>query len=142
MLSFTFSKLTYNLHIMQELKDFTQTSGFASPAEEYLELGLNLHNLVVKKPAATYFMRMQSDCMRGAGIYKDDIVVIDRSITPSPNHIVVAFYDNEFYLRRLVYHKGHYWLKAEAPLVSPLPIKEELEVCIWGVVTFNLHKQL
>lgn len=127
---------------MQEIKDFSKTSGFASPAEEYLETGLNLHSLVVKKPAATYFMRMQTDCMRGAGIYTGDLVVIDRSIAPLPNHIVVAFYDNEFYLRRLVHHKGRYWLKAEAPLVSPLPIKDDLEVCIWGVVTYNLHKHL
>lgn len=127
---------------MQEISDYSQTSGFASPAEEYMEVGLNLHSLVVKKTAATYFMRMQTDCMRGAGIYKDDIVVIDRSIPPRPNHIVVAFYDNEFYLRRLVYHKGQHWLKAEAPQVAPLLIKEDLEVCIWGVVTFNLHKQL
>lgn len=127
---------------MQEQKNFSKTSGFASPAEEYIETGLNLHSLVVKKPAATYFMRMQTDCMRGAGIFKGDLVIIDRSLSPLPNHIVAAYYNNEFYLRRLVFHKGHYWLKAEVPLVSPLLIKEDLDVCIWGVVSFNLHKHI
>ena len=81
---------------MQEINDYSQTSGFTSPAEEYMEVGLNLHNLVVKKTAATYFMRMQTDCMRGAGIFKDDIVVIDRSIPPRSNHIVVAFMITNF----------------------------------------------
>jgi len=96
--------------------------GFASPAEDDLDVPLNLHKYVVHHPAATFFVRMTGDAMEGHGIYNGDILVVDRSLTPKQESIVVALVDGEFIVR--VYGD----------------IAKEGEV--WGVVTFSVknHK--
>ena len=70
--------------------------GFPSPAEQYVDSPLNLHELLVKKPAATYFVRADGDSMTGAGIRSGDILVVDRSLEPGNGTIVIACVDNEF----------------------------------------------
>ena len=43
-------------------------AGFPSPAEQYQEPPLDLNELLVKRPAATFFVRVEGDSMVGAGI--------------------------------------------------------------------------
>jgi DNA polymerase V len=96
--------------------------GFASPAEDDLDVPLNLHTYVVRHRAATFFVRMTGRAMELHGIFDGDILVIDRSLTPKKDSIVVALIDGEFIVR--VYGD----------------ITKEGEV--WGVVTFSVkhHK--
>lgn len=116
--------------------------GFPSPALEYIEKGLNLHDYVVKKPAATYFMRAKGDSMTGAGIYPDDLLIIDRSITPTKGNIVAASIHGEMTLKRLAYQFGKPVLMPENPKYKPIFITEDSDFQIFGVLTFNLHKQI
>lgn len=116
--------------------------GFPSPALEYIEKGLNLHDYVVKKPAATFFMRAKGDSMTGAGIYPDDLLIIDRSITPTKGNIVAASIHGEMTLKRLGYQLGRPVLLPENSKYKPILITEESEFQIFGVLTFNLHKQI
>lgn len=58
-------------------------AGFPSPAEQYLEPPLDLNELLVRRPAATYFVRVQGDSMSGAGIADGDLLVVDRSLRPA-----------------------------------------------------------
>ncbi len=116
------------------------TTGFPSPATDYLEHELNLHHLVVKKPAATFFMKAANDSMLGAGIFSGDILVIDRSLTASAGHIVVANLDGELIVRRLCYKQGHPYLMAENKNYPPLAIRPENDFQIFGVLTYHLHK--
>src|SRR5208283_3271949 len=55
-------------------------AGFPSPADDYIEKNLDLNELLVQKPAATFFVRAQGESMLGAGIHPNDILVVDRSI--------------------------------------------------------------
>ncbi len=71
-------------------------AGFPSPAEQYLEPPLDLNDLLVKRPAATYFVRVQGDSMTNAGINDDDLLVVDRSLTPADGDVVIAALDGEF----------------------------------------------
>jgi DNA polymerase V len=57
------------------------SAGFPSPAQDSVEQRLDLNQLCVKRPAATYFVRVEGDSMIDAGIYPDDLLVVDRSIT-------------------------------------------------------------
>ena len=80
--------------------------------------------------------------MIGIGIYDGDTLVVDRSITPLHNQIVLAVIDNEFTVKRL-YKRGEIIkLIPENPSFSVIELTEGQELCIWGVVTFNLHKLL
>ena len=91
-------------------------AGFPSPAEQYLEPPLDLNELLVKRPAATYFVRVEGDSMIGAGIRDKDLLVVDRSLTPANGDIIIASVDGEFTVK--TYRTG---MKAAAASVSPRP---------------------
>ena len=76
-------------------------AGFPSPAEQYMEPPLDLNELLVKRPAATYFVRVSGDSMTGAGINDGDILVVDRSLRPADGDIIIACVDGDFTVKRL-----------------------------------------
>ena len=76
-------------------------AGFPSPAEQYIESPLDLNELLVHRPAATFFVRAAGDSMTGAGIRPGDILVVDRSLEARDGSIVIACVDNEFTVKYL-----------------------------------------
>lgn len=78
----------------------TVVAGFPSPAEQYQEQPLDLNELLVKRPAATFFVRVQGDSMICAGISDGDLLVVDRSLRPSDGDIIIACVDGEFTVKR------------------------------------------
>ena len=71
-------------------------AGFPSPAEQYQEPPLDLNELLVKRPAATFFVRVQGDSMIGEGIHDGDLLVVDRSLRPASGDIIIACVDGDF----------------------------------------------
>ena len=71
-------------------------AGFPSPAEQYLEPPLDLNELLVRRPAATYFVRVEGDSMVGAGIHDGDLLVVDRSLRPADGDVIIASVDGDF----------------------------------------------
>jgi len=114
-------------------------AGFPSPADDYIEKTLDLNELLVKKPAATFFARAQGESMLGAGIHPNDILVVDRSIDPIPGHIVICALNGELTVKRLDRENERWQLKAENPAYPDLVIHDDLELVIWGVVTNVIH---
>ena len=114
-------------------------AGFPSPADDYVEKTLDLNELLVQKPAATFFVRAQGESMLGAGIHPNDILVVDRSIEPVPGKIVICALNGELTVKRLERDNGQWQLKAENPAYPDIAIHEELEMVIWGVVTNVIH---
>ena len=70
-------------------------AGVPSPAEQCLEPPLDLNELLVKRPAATFFVRVEGDSMINAGIHDKDLLVVDRSITFTSGDIIIAAEDGE-----------------------------------------------
>lgn len=81
-------------------------AGFSSVADEHIETYLDLNQLIVKHPAATFFVRVSGNSMQGAGILSGDILVVDRSLTAQPGKIVVACLDGEFMVKRFTKKRG------------------------------------
>ena len=52
-------------------------AGFPSPAQDYVEQTLDLNDLCIRHPAATYFVRAEGDSMIEVGIFSGDILVVD-----------------------------------------------------------------
>ena len=65
-------------------------AGFPSPAEQYHEPPLDLNELLVKRPAATYFVRVEGESMIGEGIHDGDLLVVDRSLRPASGDVIIA----------------------------------------------------
>ena len=116
------------------------SAGFPSPAEDYIERNLDLNELIIANPAATFFVRVSGESMTGAGINHDDIVVVDRSVTPASGRIVIAVLNGELTIKRLIKNQQTCALRAEHPDFPPVHIPEDTDLEIWGVVTFAIHK--
>jgi DNA polymerase V len=114
-------------------------AGFPSPADDYIEKTLDLNELLIKKPAATFFARAQGESMLGAGIHPNDILVVDRSMDPVPGHIVICALNGELTVKRLAKDGERWQLKAENPAYPDIVIHDDLELVIWGVVTNVIH---
>ena len=115
-------------------------AGFPSPAQDYLEDRLDLNELVIRHPAATFFVQVQGESMVGAGIHPGDTLVVDRAESPTDNKVVVAVVDGAFTIKRLRLHQGRAVLVAENPALQPLEITEGMEFEVWGVVTYVIHR--
>ena len=116
------------------------SAGFPSPAEDYIELGIDLNKYLIKHPISTFFLRVSGNSMNNAGIYNNDLLIIDRSINPNPGHIVVALLDGEFTLKRLIKEKNNYYLKADKENYPAINLYEYLDIEIWGVAIYSIHE--
>ena len=89
---------------------------------------------LIKHPQATYMLRVRGESMRDAGIFDNDVVMVDRAITPRSGQIVVAVIDGEFVCKTLYQRAGRIKLKAANVTFPDLIPKEGQTLEIWGVV--------
>ena len=125
-------------------------AGFPSPAEQYLEPPLDLNELLVKRPAATYFVRVEGDSMIGAGIHDGDLLVVDRSLRPASGDIIIASVDGDFTVKTLRVGNGEAGtgiesvkesrLVAENPKYPDIVLKPGQELDYFGKVTACIHR--
>ncbi len=135
-------KILGKIHPGQKLSFYESglPAGFPSPADDYLERQLDLHELLVEHPEATFFVRIEGDSMIGAGMHSGDILVVDRSLTASDGKIIVALLGGEFTVKRLQKRGQKICLAAENPRYRPLEVTEDSDFQVWGVVTYVIHR--
>ncbi|MDF1556191.1 MAG: translesion error-prone DNA polymerase V autoproteolytic subunit [Deferrisomatales bacterium] len=124
----------------QKVQFFTESvaAGFPSPATDYCESRLDLNELCVKHPAATYFVRAQGDSMIDAGIYSGDVLVVDRSLTAKHGDIVIVALNGELTVKKLE-TKPTLRLVPMNRKYAPVEIPEETDIEIFGVATTAVH---
>jgi len=76
-------------------------TGFGAASDDFMERGIDLNEQLVRNKPATFFFRVNSDAMLGAGIHIGDTLIVDRSLPPSSGKVVVAVLNGEFLVRRL-----------------------------------------
>ena len=115
-------------------------AGFPWPAEDYMDKSLDLNELVIRHPAATFFVRVEGESMIGAGIHPGDTLVVDRAEEAADGRIVVAAIDGEFTVKRIRRADGRLLLVAENPDLPPLEVSAESRFEVWGVVTYVVRR--
>ena len=115
-------------------------AGFPSPAEDFMDLDLNLQEYLVQHPSATFCVRVTGDSTQNAGICSGDVMVVDRALEPQNNTIVLAILDGEFTVKRIQKKGQELYLKPENSKFKPIQITEEMNFQVWGVVTHIIHK--
>lgn len=113
-------------------------AGFPSPATDFCESRLDLNELCVNNPAATYFVRAQGDSMLGAGIFPNDVLVVDRSLSAKHGDIVIVVLNGELTVKQLE-TKPALRLVPMNPNYQPVEIPEENDMEIFGVATTVIH---
>ena len=115
-------------------------AGFPSPAEEYLDLALDLNKELIRHPAATFYAKVKGDSMVDAGIQDGDLLVIDKALEPKEGSVAVCYLDGEFTVKRLaVQEEGVYLMPANEEF-KPIRITEENDFLVWGIVAYVIHK--
>lgn len=115
-------------------------AGFPSPAEQYQEPPLDLNELLVKRPAATFFVRVRGDSMIGAGIHDGDLLVVDRSLRPASGDIIIACVDGDFTVKTYRRDKNGIRLEPANPDFPAIRINPCQELDYFGKVTASIHK--
>jgi DNA polymerase V len=113
-------------------------AGFPSPATDYCERKLDLNDLCIQNPAATYFVRATGDSMIDAGIFPGDVLVIDRSITASHGDIVIVSVNGELTVKQLE-TKPKIRLVPMNSQYDPIELPEDAELEVFGVATNVIH---
>lgn len=113
-------------------------AGFPSPATDYCERKLDLNELCIKKPAATYFVRAEGDSMIEAGIFPDDVIVVDRSINAAHGDIVIASYNGELLIKKLETSPTTRLVPMNSQH-EPIVVPEDTDLEIFGVATTVIH---
>jgi DNA polymerase V len=114
-------------------------AGFPSPAADYEQDRLDLNRYLIKNPAATFFVRAAGCSMTGAGIYPDDLLVVDRSLEPRDKSVVIAVVDGELNVKRIRIRKKKITLEPENESYPVRQITEDTDFQVWGVVTNVIH---
>lgn len=115
-------------------------AGFPSPADDIIEKKLDLNELLIKKPGATFFVKVEGHSMQEANIFSGDILIVDRSLSAVSGTIVVAVLNGEFTVKRLLKKENRLWLTPENKAFPAIEITPEMEFQIWGTVTYVIHK--
>ena len=115
-------------------------AGFPSPADDHLERGIDLNEELIRNPAATFLVRVKGESMRDAGIHAGDVLIVDKSLTPTDRKIVVAMIDGNFTVKRFRKRGGQVFLEAENPEFPPIEVSEGQELSIFGVVSYIIHQ--
>ena len=127
-------------------KDYTQwdvpaanATGFGAASDDYAERGIDLNEQLIKNKPATFFMRVNSDAMVGAGIFSGDVVIVDRSLEAKNGKVIIASFDGEMLIRRLEINEGTKRLLPATKKLSPIDINGSNTFSVWGVVTYVIH---
>lgn len=119
-------------------------AGFPSPAQDYVENGIDLNRELVKNPSSTFFGRARGTSMEGAGIFDGDLLIIDKSLEPREGAIAVCFIDGEFTLKRIHFEKHEglvtaIWLQPENEQFTPIKVTQDNQFIIWGIVVHSVR---
>lgn len=116
-------------------------TGFGAAADDYMERGIDLNEELIRNKPATFFMRVNSDTLKESGIYKEDVVIVDRSLKPANGKVIIAILNGDLLIRRFEKINNKIRLLADGDKLSPINIDASCEdFGIWGVVTYVIHK--
>jgi DNA polymerase V len=111
------------------------SAGFPSPAEDYVEKTLDLNELCIQHPSATFFVRVDGESMIGAGIFPGDVLVVDRSLRAQHGDIIIASLESEMTVKELHLTPPPIYLLPRNPAYQPILIEEGMVLEVFGVVT-------
>lgn len=119
-------------------------AGFPSPAQDYVENGIDLNRELVRNPSSTFFGRARGSSMEGAGIFDGDLLIIDKSLEPHEGAIAVCFIDGEFTLKRIHFEReggvvAAIWLMPENESFAPIKVTQDNQFIIWGLVVHSVR---
>src|ERR1700712_3673817 len=124
----------------QDVSVVANATGFGAAADDYAERGIDLNEQLIMNKPATFFFRQGNNSMEGAGIFKHDVLIVDRSIkAKSGDLIICSVIGSELMARRLWQMPNKYCLETGNPAIGIFELTPEMEFTPWGVITCIIH---
>ncbi len=120
----------------------TLSAGFPSPADDFLDTHIDLNRELIRHPAATFYGRVKGDSLKDLGINEGDILVVDRSLKPSTGKLAVCCLNGEFTVKTLRFNAGIWLLEPANPKYPVIPVHEDSDFLVWGIVTYAIKNCL
>ena len=145
MLSFTYLyyRLEQNKNIMKVLLPFHLQkvgAGFPSPATDYVEDDIDLNSHLIKNMPSTFLIRVQGKSMNKVGIHNNDLLIVDRSLSPKNFSTVIVNVNEELVVKTFIKEKNQSFLTSGSKeLKDKINLTENPEIVIWGIVTYVIH---
>ncbi len=117
------------------------SAGFPSPADDFLDINIDLNKHLIKNPSTTFYGRVKGNSLIDAGIHDGDLLIIDKSLELTNGKIAVCFIDGEFTVKRIKLEKDTVWLIAENKDYPSIKVTKDNDFVIWGIV-INVIKYL
>lgn len=115
------------------------SAGFPSPSQDHYRGPVDLNEHLIQDKTSTFILNVAGDSMTGAGIFDGDHIIVDRSLRPHDGCVVVAIVDGQLTLKTLIRRNGRVLLQAENPKYPSIALEGDMEMTVWGVVTYNIH---
>lgn len=115
-------------------------TGFGAATDDHAERGIDLNEQLIRNKPATFFFRMKGDAMEEAGIFDNDVLIVDRSIKLANGKIIVAVLNGELLVRRFHKNFSSAFLIPENSRYKTINLAEFSDFALWGVVTFAIHQ--
>lgn len=135
-----FYTIDYSTELSLPYIDAGLKAGFPSPADDFIELSIDLNKEYIKNRDTTFYAKVKGDSMKNAGIFDGDLLIIDKSLEPQNNKIAICQIDGEFTVKRIKIDEELVWLIAENEEFKPIRVTPENELIIWGIVTASIKK--
>lgn len=115
-------------------------AGFPSPADDHVEQRLSPNGYLVDNETSTFFVRVKGGSMVDAGIFDNDVLVVDRSRVAQVGDVILAVLDGEFTVKTLGKSKQGARLIPANKNYPVIEVKEGQSFEVWGVVTGSMRK--
>lgn len=122
----------------QEVRTANAT-GFGAAADDYAERGIDLNERLISNKPATFFFRMKGDAMQNAGIFDQDILIVDRSLKLMNGKVIIAILNGDLLVRRFHKNFSSAFLIPENDRYKTINLAEFSDFSLWGVVTYVIH---
>lgn len=136
----TIYKVDAESHLPLPYADEGIRAGFPSPAQDYMELAIDLNKELIKHPTSTFYGRVVGDSMKDEGIEEGDILVIDKLLELMDDDLAVCFIDGDFTVKRVRLESDAAWLVPSNVKYPPIKVTKDNEFMVWGIVTYTIKK--
>src|SRR5688572_10448240 len=107
-------------------------AGFPSPATDYMEEDIDLKKYLQPNPTAVYLARVKGDSMVNTHIPNDALVVVDKSIKPANNSVIIASLNGENIIKHFIKTHTGIFLASSNPAYKPIRVTNDMDFSVWG----------
>ena len=133
-------KIDVSINTLIPFADEGIRAGFPSPAQDFMEMAIDLNKELIKHPASTFIGRVRGNSMVEANLEDGDLLVIDKAADIISGKIAVCYLDGDFTIKYIEITKEVIWLHPANHEYPSIKVTADNNLIIWGIVEYIIKK--